>query len=82
MLGEPTPLVKAKIADRLNDLTRKFVERSPFVCVATGRPERHVDRSELPRSGEILRAVGDPQLDVEGYERARDERYARREGFY
>ncbi len=47
MLGEPTPLVKAKA-----------------------------------RSGEILRAVGDPQLDVEGYERARDERYARREGFY
>jgi hypothetical protein len=45
-------------------------------------PERHLDRSELPRSGEILRAVADPQLDVENYERARDERYARREGFY
>ena len=44
--------------------------------------ERHVDRSELPRSGEILRATADPELDVEEYEEARTERYERREGFY
>jgi hypothetical protein len=45
-------------------------------------PEKHVDRSELPSSGEILRAVSDPGLDVDEYERARAERYARREGLY
>lgn len=194
VLGEPAELVKAKIADRLNPLTRQFVERSPFVCVATAHPdrgvdvsprgdpagfvrvldertlllpdrpgnkladtltnvladdriallflipgvndtfrvngrarivddpellagsavegkvprlgilveveeaytqcpkallrselwnpERHLDRSELPSSGAILRAVADPQLDVEEYEEARTERYRRREGFY
>jgi PPOX class probable FMN-dependent enzyme len=194
VIGEPSELVVRKIADRLNDLTRQFVERSPFVCVATARPdggidvsprgdpagfvrildertllipdrpgnriadtltnliadpriallflvpgvgdtfrvngrativddpelleasaiegkpprlgllveieqaytqcpkalirsdlwnpERHVDRSELPRSGDILRAVADPELDVEQYERERAERYARREGLY
>jgi PPOX class probable FMN-dependent enzyme len=194
VLGEPTDLVRKKIADRLNPLTRQFVEWSPFVVVATGRPdggldvsprgdpagfvrildertlllpdrpgnkladsltnlladdriailflipgvndtfrvngrarivddpellaasavegkapqlgilveveeaytqcpkallrselwnpERHVDRSELPASGEILRAVADPELDVEEYEEARAERYGRREGFY
>jgi PPOX class probable FMN-dependent enzyme len=194
MLGEPTELVKQKIADRLNSLTRQFVDRSPFVVVATGRPdggldvsprgdpagfvrildertlllpdrpgnkladtltnlleddriallflipgindtfrvngrarivedqellaasavdgkvpqlgilvtveeaytqcpkallrsdlwnpERHIERSELPRSGEILRAVADPELDVEEYEEARTKRYERREGFY
>jgi PPOX class probable FMN-dependent enzyme len=194
VLGEPAELVRNKIADRLNPLTRQFVERSPFVVVATGRPdggldvsprgdppgfvrildertlllpdrpgnkladtltnliaddriailflipgvndtfrvngrgrivddaellgpsevegkvprlgilveveeaytqcpkallrselwnpERHVDRSELPRSGEILRAVADPELDVEDYEEARTDRYRRREGFY
>jgi PPOX class probable FMN-dependent enzyme len=194
VLGEPTELVRNKIAGRLNPLTRQFVERSPFVVVATGRPdggldvsprgdpagfvrilddrtlllpdrpgnkladsltnllrddrigllflipgvndtfrvngrarivddpelladseiegkapqlgilveveeaytqcpkallrselwnpERHVDRSELPSSGEILRAVADPELDVEEYEDARTERYKRREGFY
>ena len=194
VVGSPTALVTGKIADRLNPLTRQFIERSPFVCVATGRPdggldisprgdpagfvrilddgtllipdrpgnriadtltnlladpriallflvpgvgdsfrvngravvtddpqlltasevegkpprlgilvtieeaytqcskalirsdlwnpERHVDRSELPSTGEILRAVSDPELDVEEYERARAERYARREGLY
>jgi uncharacterized protein len=194
VLGEPAELVKQKIADRLNRLTRQFVERSPFVVVATGRPEggldvsprgdpagfvrildertlllpdrpgnkladtltnlieddriallflipgvndtfrvngrarivddpellaasevegkvpqlgilveieeaytqcpkallrselwnpeRHIERSELPSSGEILRSVADPELDVEDYEEARGERYRRREGFY
>jgi PPOX class probable FMN-dependent enzyme len=192
--GGPAPLVAGKIADRLNHLTRQFVERSPFVCVATAspdggldvsprgdpagfvrvlddrslllperpgnkladtltnlladpriallflvpgigdtfrvngtavvvddedllaesavegkapalgilvhvheaytqcpkalirsdlwNPDRHVDRSELPSSGEILKAVSDPDLDPEEYERARAERYARREGLY
>ena len=194
VLGEPTELVRKKIADRLNPLTRQFVEKSPFVVVATGRPdggldvsprgdpagfvrildertlllpdrpgnkladtltnlledgriallflipgvndtfrvngrarivddqellaesavegkvpqlgilveveeaytqcpkallrselwnpERHIDRSELPRSGEILRAIADSELDVEEYEEGRAERYRRREGFY
>lgn len=194
ILGEPAELVRAKIADRLNALTRQFVERAPFVVVATGRPdggldvsprgdpagfvrildertvllperpgnkladtltnlladdriallflipgvddtfrvngrgqivddpellaagavegkvprlgilvrveeaytqcpkallrsqlwnpERYIERSELPSSGAILRAVADPDLDVEAYEEAREERYRRREGFY
>lgn len=194
LIGEPTEIVQAKLADRLNDLTRQFVERSPFVCVATGRagggmdvsprgdppgfvsvlddhtlllPERpgnrladtlvnllsdpriallflipgvddtfrvngtacitddsellapsvvegkaprlgilvtvreaytqcakallrsdlwnpahHIERSELPRHGEILKAISLPDLDVSEHERARTERYARREGFY
>ena len=192
--GEPTEIVRKKIADRLNPLTRQFVERSPFVVVATGRPdggldvsprgdpagfvrildertlllpdrpgnkladtltnllqddriallflipgvndtfrvngrarivddaellaesevegkvpqlgilveveeaytqcpkaflrselwnpERHIERSELPSQGEILRAIADPDLDVEEYNKARDGRYRRREGFY
>jgi hypothetical protein len=192
--GEPAKLIREKIADRLNPLTRQFVERSPFVVVASGRrdggldvsprgdpagfvrildertlllpdrpgnkladtltnlleddriallflipgvndtfrvngrarivddpellapsevqgkapqlgilveveeaytqcpkaflrsdlwnPERHIDRSELPSQGEILRAIADPELDVEDYEEARAARYRRREGFY
>jgi uncharacterized protein len=192
--GEPAPLIREKIANRLNPLTRQFVERSPFVVVASGRPdggldvsprgdpagfvrildertlllpdrpgnkladtltnliaddriallflipgvndtfrvngrarivddaellaasevegkvpqlgilveveeaytqcpkaflrselwnpERHIERSELPSQGEILRAIADPELDVEEYDEARDGRYRRREGFY
>jgi PPOX class probable FMN-dependent enzyme len=194
IIGAPNAVVVSKIFDRLNDLTRQFIERSPFVCVATklpdggidvsprgdppsfvrildertllipdrpgnrladtltnllgdpaigllflipgvgdsfrvnGRayitddpellapsavegsvpklgivvsieeaytqcskalirsdlwnPERHIDRSELPSSGEILRALNDPSFDAEEYDRERGERYARREGLY
>jgi PPOX class probable FMN-dependent enzyme len=194
VIGSPADVVVSKIADRLNPLTRQFIERSPFVCVATklpdggidvsprgdppsfvrildertlllperpgnrladtltnllgdpaigllflipgvgdsfrvnGRayitddpellapsavegsapklgivvsieeaytqcskalirsdlwnPERHIDRSELPSSGEILRVLNDPSFDAEEYDRERAERYARREGLY
>lgn len=44
-------------------------------------PTRHVDRSELPSSGEI-HASRDPSFDAEAYDAERAERYARREGFY
>ena len=44
--------------------------------------ERHVDPKTMPTSGEMLKAVSDPTLDVEEYERARLERYRRREGLY
>jgi PPOX class probable FMN-dependent enzyme len=194
VIGEPSELVLTKIANRLNGLTRQFVERSPFVCVATARPdggldvsprgdpagfvrivdertlllpdrpgnriadtltnlledariallflipgigdtfrvngrarivddpellapsavdgkvprlgllisieeaytqcskalirsdlwnpERHVERSELPSSGEILRSVREDEFDAEQYDRERAERYARGDGLY
>ena len=194
IIGSPTDVVVSKISDRLNELTRQFIERSPFVCVATkmpsggidvsprgdpagfvrilderelliperpgnriadtltnlladpsvgllflipgvgdsfrvnGRgvitddqellgpsavegsvpklgirvsideaytqcskalirsdlwnPERHIDRSDLPSSGEILRSLSDPTFDADAYDRARAERYACREGLY
>jgi hypothetical protein len=194
IIGTPNAVVVSKIADRLNDLTREFVERSPFVCVATklpgggvdvsprgdpagfvrildertllmpdrpgnrladtltnlladpsigllflipgvgdtfrvnGRasitddpelladsvvegsppklgivvsieeaytqcpkalirsdlwnPDRHIERSELPSPGAILRSLNDPSFDADEYDRDRAERYARREGLY
>lgn len=194
IIGEPNEVVVTKITDRLNPLTRPFIERSPFLCVGTAspdggldvsprgdpagfvrildertllipdrpgnriadtltnlladpriallflipgvgdtfrvngtaeiiddpellagsaiegkapklgllvsieeaytqcpkalvrselwNPERHVDRSALPRTGDILRSLNDPSFDADGYERERSERYARREGLY
>jgi PPOX class probable FMN-dependent enzyme len=35
LLGEPTATICAKVTNRLNSLTRQFIERSPFVCLAT-----------------------------------------------
>ena len=194
IIGSPTEIVVKKIASRLNDLTRQFIERSPFMCLATaspdggldasprgdpagfvrildertllipdrpgnriadtltnlladpriallflipgvgdtfrvnGRaaivddpelladcavdgkvprlgilvsieqaytqcpkalirsdlwnPEHHIERSQLPSSGAILRSLTKPEFDAEEYDRARAERYARREGLY
>jgi hypothetical protein len=44
--------------------------------------DRHLDRSELPSPGELLRSVADPELDAERYDSERAERYRRREGRY
>ena len=53
-----------------------------FIRSDLWNPQRHVDRSELPRSGDILRSLTDPEFDSDGYERERAGRYARREGLY
>src|SRR6201986_5262125 len=45
LIGAPAAVVVSKISDRLNDLTRQFIERSPFVCVATKLPDGGVDVS-------------------------------------
>jgi PPOX class probable FMN-dependent enzyme len=194
LIGSPTQLVAGKIADRLNDIFRRYIEESPFLCVATAsadgrldvsprgdpagfvriidertlllpeRPgnriadtlrnildtgrvallflvpgvgetfrvngsaelvdeaellagsavegktpklgilvtveeaytqcskalirsdlwneEKHVDPATMPTSGQMLKAVSDPTLDVEQYEAERLERYRRREGLY
>lgn len=58
--GEPAPQVVAKLADHVNELTRQFIEASPFVCLATALPDGGLDVS--PR--------GDPR----GFVRVLDER--------
>ncbi len=45
LLGEPAELTCAKISNRLNAQTRLFIERSPFVCVATSDSGGNCDLS-------------------------------------
>ncbi|HET9991982.1 MAG TPA: pyridoxamine 5'-phosphate oxidase family protein [Kofleriaceae bacterium] len=45
-------------------------------------PARHLPQAAIPTSGQILRAIRGDDFDGDEYDRARDERYARREGFY
>jgi uncharacterized protein len=45
-------------------------------------PEHHIERSELPSSGQILRSLNGAGFDAETYDRERAARYARREGLY
>jgi PPOX class probable FMN-dependent enzyme len=35
LIGEPAELICAKISDRLNSVTRLYIERSPFICIST-----------------------------------------------
>src|SRR6202012_4876944 len=43
--GSATETVKLKIADRLNELPRQFIEHSPFVVIATSHPDGGLDVS-------------------------------------
>lgn len=45
-------------------------------------PARYLPQDAIPTSGAILRAIHGATFDGEAYDRARDERYARRDGFY
>ena len=45
LLGEPSELVVAKVSDRVNDLTRRFIDLSPFALLATSAPDGTCDVS-------------------------------------
>jgi uncharacterized protein len=60
--GGPTSVVASKIADRLNSLTRQFVERAPFVCVATARPGGGLDVSPRGDPAGFVRILDDRTL--------------------
>ena len=59
-IGAPSEIVLSKITDRLNDLTRQFVDRAPFLCIATASPDGGLDVS--------------PRGDPPGFVRVLDER--------
>jgi predicted pyridoxine 5'-phosphate oxidase superfamily flavin-nucleotide-binding protein len=60
LIGEPAPLTCAKISNRLNPATSLFIERSPFICIATSDPAGNCDLS--------------PRGDPNGFVRILDER--------
>jgi PPOX class probable FMN-dependent enzyme len=60
LLGEPSDLVRSKVTDRLNDLTRRFVDLSPFMLLATSAGDGSCDVS--------------PRGDPAGFVRVLDER--------
>ena len=45
LIGEPAEVTCQKILGRLNALTRKFIEASPFLCLATADAEGNCDVS-------------------------------------
>ena len=45
LIGPAKPASLLKLADRLTPLSAQFIERSPFVCIATTRPDGGLDIS-------------------------------------
>jgi PPOX class probable FMN-dependent enzyme len=62
IIGSPPELVAGKIANRLNELTRQFIERSPFVCIATARPGGGLDVSPRGDPAGFVRILDDRTL--------------------
>jgi len=62
LLGEPSALVRAKVSDRLNELTRTFVDRSPFVLLATSAADGTCDVSPRGDPPGFVRMLDDRTL--------------------
>ena len=62
LLGEPAEIVRAKVRDRLNDLTRQFIDRSPFVLLATSAPDGTCDVSPRGDPPGFVRVLDDRTL--------------------
>jgi hypothetical protein len=62
LIGEPAPLTCAKISDRLNPMTRIYVERSPFVCFATSDAAGNCDLSPRGDPAGFVRILDDRTL--------------------
>lgn len=61
-LGEPTPVVQSKSSDRLNELTRQFIERSPFLCLATSAADGSCDVSPRGDPSGFVRILDEQTL--------------------
>ena len=64
LLGEPAAIVCAKVSGRLNRLTRKFIELSPFVCLATSGGDASCDVSPRGDPAGFVRVLDDQTLLV------------------
>jgi PPOX class probable FMN-dependent enzyme len=62
LLGDPTHIVRSKVARRLNRLTRQFIERSPFVCLSTSAQDGTSDVSPRGDPAGFVRILDDCTL--------------------
>ncbi len=62
LIGDPQPIVCAKVTDHLNHLTRQFIERSPFVCLATSGADGSCDVSPRGDPPGFVRILDDRTL--------------------
>lgn len=64
LIGERAPVVCSKVTDRLNHLTRQFIERSPFLCLGTADERGTLDVSPRGDPRGFVRILDDQTLLV------------------
>src|SRR5580658_7059838 len=62
LIGSPSETVLLKLADHINELTRRFIERSPFVCLATSMPDGGLDVSPKGDPAGFVRILDEKTL--------------------
>ncbi len=62
LIGAPQAVVSSKITNRLNELTCVFIERSPFVCLATVDDSGRCDVSPRGDPAGFVRILDDTTL--------------------
>jgi uncharacterized protein len=62
LIGEPAALTCAKISPRLNPATKVFIERSPFICIATSDKGGNCDLSPRGDPPGFVRILDDNTL--------------------
>jgi PPOX class probable FMN-dependent enzyme len=62
VIGRPAEIVCSKVTDRLNPLTRQYIERSPFLCIATSDATGDCDLSPRGDPAGFVRIVDDQTL--------------------
>jgi uncharacterized protein len=64
LIGVPAEVTRAKVSNRLNPLTRQFIERSPFLCLATSDKQGNCDVSPRGDPRGFVRILDDETLLV------------------
>lgn len=62
VIGHPAPVVCTKISNSLNQLTRSFIEQSPFLCLATTGADGSCDVSPRGDAPGFVRILDDHTL--------------------
>jgi PPOX class probable FMN-dependent enzyme len=62
VIGRPAEIVCSKVTDRLNPLTRQYIDRSPFLCIATSDADGNCDLSPRGDPVGFVRVLDDMTL--------------------
>lgn len=64
VLGKPSHIVQAKVINRLDDICRAFIARTPFVLIASSDAEGHADLSPKGDPAGFVQVLDDHTIAI------------------